>query len=50
MRPEDASFKQEGFDQHYKGNDINDLAVTVSNDYVCVYTGSTVSSYVWQNL
>ena len=30
MRPQDASLKLEGCDWHYRGKDISDLAVTVS--------------------
>ena len=32
MRPKDASFKLEGCDQHNKGMEIDDLAVTVGDN------------------
>lgn len=35
MRPQDASLKQEGCDRHYRGKDINDSAVIVSDNYNC---------------
>ena len=43
MRPQDASFKLDSFDRDYRGKDINDLAVTVSNNYICIYTRSTIA-------
>ena len=38
LTPQDASLKQEGYERHYRGREIDDSAVAVSHMHIASYS------------